>query len=298
MLALVALALPATSASAATRCPAPFHVLHDDHIGAMSLPAGWYTVTVNRISCAQASRLFAQFLQDYDGHLAFPWWANARTRTFTRGNGPVRFSVRRGRYTPAPPAPPTPANPTTCPGTFSVLHNDRIGPLRFPRGAYQLRLLGPGVGCQRASQLFAQFLDDFEGDLPAPWMLGAPPGNSVGGTFNDFRDGTAFSALRVGRGTGGGGNTPQGGTRCPGTFQVLNNDNIGSLYLPRGPYIVSLLQGDTITCAQASRFFTRFLNATRVPRGWVLDAETATFTRRSNGSVGFRVKPARRGAVR
>lgn len=294
---LVALTVPTASAAAATRCPATFHVLHNDHIGSMSLPAGQYTVTVNRMTCAGASRLFSRFLEDYDGTLPFPWSANPRTRTFTRGSGPTSFSVRRGATPPAPPGPPTPSNPTRCPGTFSVLSNTSIGPLAFPRGSYQLRLLGPRLSCQRASQWFAQFLDDFEGDLPAPWTLGAPPGSSVGAVFNDLPAGTGFSALRVGSRTGGGGHTPSGGTRCPGTFRVLHNDHIGSLYLPRGLYVVSLLQGDTLSCAQASTQFTRFLDATRVPRPWVIDAASGTFTRGIGSTTGFRIKPAR-GAIR
>jgi hypothetical protein len=297
-LAVVALTLPAASASAATRCPATFQVLHTDHIGSMTLPAGQYTITVNQLTCAGAARLFAQFLQDYDGTLPFPWSANAAARSFTRGSGPTSFSVRRGAYPPAPPSPPTPSNPTTCPGTFSVLHNDSVGPLAFPRGAYQLRLLGPRLSCQRAAQLFAQFLDDFEGDLPAPWMLGAPPGTSVGALFNDIPAGTGFSALRTSASTGGGGHTPSGGTNCPGTFRVLHNDHVGSLYLPKGPYLVSLLQGDTLTCAQASQQLTRFLNAARVPSPWVLDAATATFTRGIGSTTGFRIKPATSGVVR
>lgn len=291
-LALVALALPTASATAATRCPATFQVLHDDHIGSMSLPAGRYTVTVNQISCAGASKLFAQFLQDYDGILPFPWQANAAQRSFRRGNGPTSFSVRRTAYPPTPPTPPSPPAPALCPGTFSVLSNDSVGPLAFPKGAYQLRLLGPRLSCQRAAQWFAQFLDDYEGDLPAPWTLGAPPGTSVGALFNDIPAGTGFSALRVGSSTGGGGHTPSGGTSCPGTFRVLHNDHIGSLYLPKGQYVVSLLQGDTLSCSQASQQFMRFLNAARVPTPWVLDAATATFTRGIGSSTGFRIKPA------
>jgi hypothetical protein len=297
ILTVAAFALPAASASAATQCPATFQVLNDDHIGSMSLPAGPYTVSVNGLSCGSASKLFAQFLQDYDGILPFPWVANASKRSFTRGNGPASFSVKPGRFPPAPPSPPTPARPFACPGTFSVLHNDQIGALPFPQGAYKLRLLGSGFTCQRISQWFAQFLDDFEGDLARPWTIGSPPGTSVGGVFSVPAE-TVFSALRSGSNTGGGGHTPSGGTACPGTFSVLHNDHVGSLYLPKGPYVVSLLQGDTLTCAQASQQFTRFLNAASMPSPWVLDAATGTFTRGLDSSTGFRIKPARVGSVR
>jgi hypothetical protein len=296
-LAAAALALPAASASAATKCPATFDVLHDDHIGSMSLPAGPYTVSVTGLSCASASTLFTQFLADYDGILPFPWVANAAKRSFTRGSGPASFSVKPGKYPPKPPSPPTPTKPVACPSTFSVLHDDRIGSLPFPKGAYKLRLLGSGFTCQRISQWFAQFLDDYEGDLARPWTISAPSGSSVGGIFTVPAE-TVFSALRSGSSTGGGGHTPSGGTTCPGTFSVLHNDHVGSLYLPKGPYVVSLTQGDTLTCAQASQQFTRFLNAASMPAPWVLDAASGTFTRGIGSSVGFRIKPARVGVVR
>lgn len=294
VLATAAFALPAASASAATRCPASFQVLHSDHIGSMSLPAGPYAVSVTGIGCGTASTLFAQFLGDYDGILPFPWVANAAKRSFARGGG-VGFAVKPGKYPPAPPSPPTPTRPTSCP-SFSVLHDDRIGSLPFPKGAYRLQLLGAGFTCQRISQWFAQFLDDYEGDLARPWTASAPA-SGVGGVFA-VPAGPAFSALRTGSGTGGGGHTPSGGTSCPGTFGVLHDDHIGSLYLPKGPYLVSLLQGDTLTCAQASQQLTRFLDAASMPSPWVVDAGSGTFTRGIGSSTGFRIKPARAVTVR
>jgi hypothetical protein len=293
-LTVVALTLPAASASAATKCPATFQVLDNDHIGSMSLPAGPYTVTVSGLSCGSASTLFTQFLSDYDGVLPFPWVANASKRSFTRSGSSVSFSVKPGKY---PPTPPPPNGLVTCPGTFSVLHNDRIGALPFPKGAYQLRVYNSAFTCQRVSQWFAQFLDDYEGDLARPWTIGPPPSGSTGGAFF-VPAGRVFTALRTSSNTGGGGHTPSGGTTCPGTFSVLHDDHVGSLYLPKGPYVVSLIQGDTLTCAQASQQFTRFLDAASMPSPWVLDAATATFTRGSGSSAGFRIKPARVGAVR
>ncbi len=293
--ALVAalLALPTASASAATRCPASFQVLHDDHIGSMSLPAGPYAVSVGGgLSCASASTLFEQFLADYDGILPFPWVANASKRSFTRGSGPASFSVKPGRYPPTPPS-----GNVTCSGTFAVLHNDRIGSLPFPKGAYQLRVYNASFTCQRVSQWFAQFLDDYEGDLARPWTISDPPSGSPGGTFS-VPAGKIFTAVRTGSGTGGGGHTPSGGTTCPGSFSVLHDDHIGSLYLPKGPYAVSLVQGDTLTCAQASQQLTRFLDAASMPKPWVVDSATGTFTRGIGSSAGFRIKPARATTVR
>src|SRR5918997_3661566 len=75
------------------RCPSPFSVRHDDRIGALRLPAGPYTVTVQGLSCAAASRLFAAFLQDYDGVLPRPWRLNAQTGRFTRSSS-INFRVK------------------------------------------------------------------------------------------------------------------------------------------------------------------------------------------------------------
>lgn len=285
--------LPVGTAGAATPCPATFQVLHNDRIGAMALPAGPYRVTVNRLGCASASRLFAQFLQDYDGVLPVPWTDNAARRSFT--NGRASFSVRPVS-SPNPPSPPAPPAPAVCPGTFSVLHNDRIGPLAFPKGRYTITVLTGTAGepCSTAASDFARFLEYPTGDLPAPWTMLPTESPNPGAFFNDVPGDRSFRVDRVGGGTGGGGHT--GGTSC-GPFRVLHNDNIGSLYLPRGPYNVIIPTGSTMSCTAASARFTRFLDAAALPRTWALDTATATFTQRSNSRISFRIKPLA-GAVR
>jgi hypothetical protein len=80
--------------------------------------------------------------------------------------------------------------------------------------------------------------------------------------------------------------SPSGATApaaCPGTFQVLNNDHVGSLSLPAGPYIISV--SGNLSCRQASSLFTTFLNqwTGNLPGGWVVTANgfrkgTTTFT--------------------
>ncbi|HEX6602571.1 MAG TPA: hypothetical protein VF030_08000, partial [Solirubrobacterales bacterium] len=72
-LALIAacsvLALGGAAPASAATCPS-FKVLHNDRIGAASLPAGSYTLTTDTgLSCQAASQLFARFLQDWDGNL-------------------------------------------------------------------------------------------------------------------------------------------------------------------------------------------------------------------------------------
>ncbi len=59
--------------TAATGCAASFRVVHDDHVGTLQLPAGAYRVATTKLSCAQASALFSEFLDDFDGVLPAPW---------------------------------------------------------------------------------------------------------------------------------------------------------------------------------------------------------------------------------
>ena len=71
--AMLLLAINAGEASAArVQCPGTFRVLHNDHVGRMSLPAGRYQITIlssGRPSCTAASKLFTRFLEDFDGKL-------------------------------------------------------------------------------------------------------------------------------------------------------------------------------------------------------------------------------------
>jgi hypothetical protein len=71
--ALLAVATGGATKAAAAGCPT-FEVLHDDRIGAASLPAGTYSLTSDDagLSCKAASQLFARFLEDWDGNLPAP----------------------------------------------------------------------------------------------------------------------------------------------------------------------------------------------------------------------------------
>ena len=193
----------------------------------------------------------------------------------------------------ATPSAASAAAPQSCP-TFRVLHDDRIGMLRLPEGVYNMRTSNPSkISCARASQLFTQFLEDYNGILPSPWRYEVI---SVGnGRFIRGSRGPSFRVSRStgggGGGGGGGGRHPDSGRRCPGTFMVLHNDRIGKLRLPRGEYTITLLQLGTLSCSQASRNFTRFLNAWsgNLPEPWVLYPQNGAFRRGSKGP-GFRVK--------
>jgi hypothetical protein len=294
-----ALALPAGASAqgggSAAVCPATFEVLHDDTVGALYLPAGAYTVTLlnaNRLTCAQASDLFRQFLEDWDGRLPRPWVVNAQTATFTRGRGgSVGFSVAPAGSNNGGGGGGHHPHGTACPGTFRVLHNDSIGTFAIPRGNYRITLLSVGrITCSQASSYFAAFLQDYDGILPSPWFLDTETGTFMRGSRNvGFRIKGWVGPVRP---SGGGSGTHPTGNRCPGTFRVLNNDRIGRLRLPRGPYRITLVRRG-ISCQRASRLFTSFLQDFEgtLPRPWRLSVATATFTRGAGGA-GFRVKPA------
>lgn len=169
-------------AVAASNCPNTFRVLHNDHIGKLSLRKGNYRITVvnkNKLSCQKAANLFTTFLNDFDGNLPDGWRVKARQSAFAKAGNPQKgFSVRRiggggggggGRH----PA----RNEMICPGTFQVQHNDHIGRLNLPKGPYTITVIKKNrISCQRASNLFAKFLQIPSGDLPGGWRLKAPSG--------------------------------------------------------------------------------------------------------------------------
>ena len=187
-------------------------------------------------------------------------------------------------------APAVPAEPLTCPSTFAVLHDDRIGALELPAGNYTVTTLdSTRLDCSYASDLFRQFLEDWDGRLPRPWTLDATTATFTRGP------GDGFSVARASAPSGGGhgGRHPAQGDSCPSYFHVLHNDRIGALRLPAGEYRITLLSVARLTCDWAADRFAEFLQDYdgRLPRGWTLDPVTATFYRGST-HTGFRVKLA------
>ncbi|HET6550442.1 MAG TPA: hypothetical protein VFG79_18400 [Solirubrobacter sp.] len=187
----------------------------------------------------------------------------------------------------APPA--ASAAPPTCPATFSVLHDDRIGTLSIPAGDYQIRVSDPArVSCVDAADRFRQFLEDFDGRLPFPWTLDAAASTFSAG------NGASFQIARAATPSGGGGGRhPATGMRCPGYFQVVHGDHIGNFRVPAGRYTVTLLSAGTVTCRGAMNRFASFLHDYdgHLPGLWLLDWRTGTFIR-GTWAVGFRVEPA------
>jgi hypothetical protein len=169
---LVTIAPSAASAAVPQACPAGFSVLNDDQVGVLSVPAGTYQLTVadpSLLTCGQASIWFKRFLQDFDGRLPAPWTLDPATATFTAGGG-IAFQIARL----IGPSGGVHPEGRVCPGTFRVLHNDRIGALRLPAGRYKV-VLAPSrrPTCDSASQRLAAFLQRPSGKLPSPWRLDA-----------------------------------------------------------------------------------------------------------------------------
>ena len=183
------------------------------------------------------------------------------------------------------------AAPATCPNTFRVLHDDHIGKLKLPAGHYTISVLDDRkLTCARAASLFTKFLQDFDGNLPGRWKVHA--GQKL---FRKGGSNVGFSVAKGAHHGGGGGHHPSGnGTKCPATFRVLHNDQIGKLKLAAGNYWIFRLNKVSPSCSRASQLFTKFLQDTSgdLPGGWRLHAQSASFTRRSS-QRGFRVKPVR-----
>lgn len=185
------------------------------------------------------------------------------------------------------------ASAAGCP-SFRVLHNDRIGPAVLPAGPYTLTpAAGSGITCPMASQLFARFLEDYDGVLPSPWRVVAE-----GSGRASFRRGgqLGFSVARNGGGGGGGGgNNPQIGKLCPGTFTVNASTSVGALFFRKGPYLIYLPSGSNMPCRRATGLFTRFLGQPggRLPFPWRLKNQTATFYKPEHPvRSAFRIEPA------
>jgi hypothetical protein len=299
-LALAALALLAPAAAhaqsnAASNCPS-FQVLNDDRIGALSLPAGAYQITINTAStltCTAAADLFRQFLQDFDGRLSGGWTVAVATGTFARTSPSQSFSVARtGASAPSGGSVVQPPTGGTCPATFQVLHDDRVGDLSIPAGDYRLNLVAAGrLTCDQAASALADFLQDYDGRLPSPWVVDDETGTFLKGSPNvgfwiEPIVGSPPSRTTL--------KLPGDGQPCPGTFAVLHDDTIGKLDVPRGPYLFVPLARSSLTCPQIVTQLRRFLSAprNRLPSPWVVSPATGTFTKGRGSKVGFRIKPA------
>jgi hypothetical protein len=78
---------------------------------------------------------------------------------------------------------------------------------------------------------------------------------------------------------------------CAGEFNVLHNDRIGKLVLPKGPYTISVKR---MPCTDASSNLARFLQRPGgdLPDGWRVFAKRGKFVNRAQDKA-FLVAPAR-----
>ena len=74
---------------------------------------------------------------------------------------------------------------------------------------------------------------------------------------------------------------------------MQHNDRIGQLRLPKGPYKITVIKKNRITCQKASNLFAKFLQdpSGDLPGGWKLKVQSGTFLKKGKG-FGFRVKQA------
>jgi hypothetical protein len=273
--------------AATTSCSGTFQVLHNDKIGAFSLPGGSYTVTATNISCSSASSLFTSFLDDWDGKLPGGW------RTVIKGVGNGGFSGPRGQSFTVHKAGSSGGGGTglVCSQRFVLKQDDRIGALMMKKGQYIIDRLSPlSPSCSADAELLSQFIMDFDGVLPGGWVVLPDDGTFVRGSVS-----YGFRVEPAPDNNGGGGtNYPTKTTRCPATFRVLHNDRVGALNFPAGNYWMSIDQGTGITCPQSSQLFASFLQRTdgKLPLPWVIDVSTGSFRKGTGSRYGFVAKPA------
>lgn len=263
-----------SGASAATTCP-PFTVLHNDRIGSMSVPAGQYTITPKNLSCSSASQLFTRFLSDYDGILPGGWYTvSGPPKGFATTASNQSFTIKPGAVKPS-------GGTTTngnCPGTFAVLHNDRVGSLYLPRGNYQIAT--KGLQCWFDTQKFAYFLNyDSAGKLPSPWKL-----NVGRQAFN--RSPNHYFSVKYLNNKSGGGTYPYDAVTCANTYKVTKAATIEGVPFPVGSYYLNAFS--TYSCDAAAKSFKQFLAAGAIPPAWAIEPQTASFI---SGNSGFEVEP-------
>jgi hypothetical protein len=262
------------------RCPGTFHLLHADRVGSLRLEAGIHDLAVfGDVECADAPRLLAGFLQDWDGRLARPWEVSAADREFLRrgsGDG-IRIGAAR--------APGEPGRTTTVCPHFTIPLDARVGDLTLKAGRYTMRLIARGPNCAQAARELHGFLYDTRA-APYPWRAEPRALNDV--TFRRAADAYGFRVRRAYADTAGGGSYPApGNMRCPAPFLVQHIGQIGKLMLNRGMHHLTVHGG--ISCEQAVAAFGDFLTlpSGALPAPWRLRSASASFVRGKSARRGF-----------
>jgi hypothetical protein len=198
------------------------------------------------------------------------------------------LAVATGRASAAAPKPAAPAT-KSCP-SFRVLHNDRIGAAVFPAGNYTITLEDATLDCKTGGELFARFLEDFDGVLPTPWKV-SPEASGKSSFLRGAVPG--FAVELTGKGGEEGGTNPVLGQLCPNTFTVNSSTVIRPLRFTKGKFLIYLPAGSAINCEQAVVLFHRFLGASpNLTSPWKLMSQTATFYKPANPTrSAFRIEP-------
>ena len=294
---LVCGALVVGAATTATAGPAtcpPFTVLHNDKIGAISFPAGPYNVTdLKGVSCSQSSTLFAQFLQDWDGHLPGGWALKqvGNARVFYSKGGQGFTATPTKSPTPAPGPTPSPSS-LTCPGSFQVLHNDHVGAMSLPAGNYRINRLTSSqkLTCPQASTWFAYFLNhDYAGTLPAPWTMNPAAKTFYDGSHTNGFNVQKLAALGVVMGT----NPRYGDSICSTNFKVGATTTISGFTVPAGTYV--LIATGSATCARATELAVQTIDNAELPANWTIDKSVGWF-HNIGGRYGFQLDPGASGS--
>ena len=170
MLAGVSIFAASALASSKASCKGiTFTVLHNDHSGGVSLPAGPYTISSPNLSCSAASNYFKTFLDKYNGKI--PGWTG---KQFSPGNG--KYSKNKSKLNFTVKINKRKGGAPSCKGiTFTVLHNDHSGGVSLPAGPYTIS--SPNLSCSAASNYFKTFLDKYNGNIPGWTGKQFSPGN-------------------------------------------------------------------------------------------------------------------------
>lgn len=265
------------SASAANTCPS-FHVLHNDSIGKVKIPAGQYSVSPKGVTCKNSAILIERFLDDYDGNLPDGWTITGGSSIVFKKSG-TSESITMKRTTVAPSGGGgSDTQNGVCPGSFTVLHNDKVGGMPLKAGQYQIRT--KGLYCWFDTQKLAYFLDYNEtGKLPSPWTV-------VSALKKIQRSPNHYFTLKY-LGNSGGGYHPGSMVRCSKTLTVKTAGLLAGMTFAPGVYYVNVAPGTT--CAGATNLFSQWLAAGAVNNSWKVNSQTATF---SLNSKSFQVEPA------
>jgi hypothetical protein len=184
-----------------------------------------------------------------------------------------------------------PAATKSCP-SFSVLHNDRIGPAVFPAGKYTINLESGNLDCKTGGELFARFLEDFDGVLPTPWKV-SPEASGKASFLRGAVPGFSVELTAKSSGESENATNPDLGTLCRNPFTVNHSTVIRPLRFTAGKFLIYLPQGSTVSCQTAVTLFAEFLGASpNLPSPWKLMSQTATFYKpASKVRSAFRIEP-------